>query len=1341
MKKISLFLTIILLSSLFLKAQDTHNEDGVVKLDPLMCLSNCVPNEVLLKFKTGYEAHLQRSNTQLLTGMLAVDAVLAGYTFADAAKLLPNETAKRTISSTPSFTGQDIPDYDLSQLYILKLDGSNTQNHYQLIEALKALPEVEFAEPNYIVSALGNPIDEPMYSLQWGIPAVKLNNLWTRPILPAAQRKVIAIIDTGVDITHPDLEDNIWTNAGEVGGIPNYDNDGNGFNNDLHGWDFVNNTPNMNDFNSHGTHCAGLAAAPANGIGITGANPNAFIMPLTGLQSNGSGDVATLIKCINYAKQNGADVISMSWGTYTHSIALEQALAQAYQTCVLVAAAGNDGLGMLYCCQICRDMFPAAFTFVLGVQASDQSSGITPWSNYDCTGPVYTVHNEEQLYNYELLAPGQGIISTVPGGSYRAYNGTSMAAPLVAGGVSALLDRKEFASQEMLWATLIQSAFNTVVDFNAAYSYTPQPELNVVAIEINDTIAGDGDMRPDAGELIHIYPTIRNSGGQVNNIRYKIEFAQFEDTSTATIIDQEADFGYTLSAYAKMKALNPIKIQIDSNVVDGRIIKMVLKAWYGNNQGMITQPFELHVENGVELSGMLMQDMTLYPNVHYIVTNNFAIPAGVKLTIKPGTVIKIKENVTMSSNGTIKAIGTPDSLITFTKTDLGVFGGNIIISRDTLKYCNLEYNRVTVSGTNATSLYNCVLSKFNYLSNVAFSARIQYSNFFYCNGITATQNTYNYNNYVENTGQSGSSRTLFTLSSNTPSAVPRYNNIFSNHDRETQKISNISDYSSLPVIFTTNEPSYWGSSIESIARKGIFDFYTPNSGVFGVLDLSNMATRPYAQAHGIVWKVVVNGYDAQDKFDQLPPLGVGKHKFEVYFNRLMDTTVTPMVAMGARPPYTQNAIAEDGSWSWNEEDSCSVYTAWFTVKAATATDGLNRIYVANAQDDEYFEIPFENQRFNVIVQSAGSLSSGFMATPGMGKVMLEWESPEDLFDDFLGFNMYRYTWTSDTTTTDTLMINTTLITDTLFTDFDVAPGQTYCYTYKVMRTNLTENDFSRVVSAVPFTAAKGDANGDMSINVSDIVTTVNHIIGGNPQPFIFEAADVNSDGFVNVLDIVGIVNLILNPGDPGKGYGIKYTASFSIEDGILYVESSDHIGGLQFLIRGDRKTANIRPLKAIGAFEKASQWLNDSTYMLLVFSMSGQELEAGKNAILQLENATLLDLIISTPTGENVTISNGTTGIDHWEFIGNRSPLKLYPNPFHSSVNIVLNLEIPDNQKVEIIITDVLGRVIEQSHAIVPGGVYEIEWKPKSKLTNGVYFCQLRINNRVVATGKVVYQE
>ncbi|MCL2328201.1 MAG: S8 family serine peptidase [Bacteroidetes bacterium] len=1338
-------------------AQSSNNDHQVVQLAP-HTRHNCVPGEVLVQFKPGVTPQI--AQTQLKAAAVTsppttVDNLLAQYDVQEIEPIVNN--AQAAPKRYPAPAGVKILN---GTLYRLKIgDTGNNKginplaDMYALIEELKKLPEVEFAEPNYLLYSLGNPVDEPLYSQQWGIPAVKLPSLWQKATLPNGQRKVIAIIDTGVDIEHPDLKENIWTNAGEVGGVANRDNDGNGYRNDLHGWDFVNNTPNVRDNNAHGTHCAGIAAAPANGIGITGANPNALIMPLAALQSNGTGDIATIIKAVNYAAQNGADVISMSLGTYAYSIAFEQALAQAYQTAVLVGAAGNDALEIDPRCSPNKPptgapTFPGAFAFVLGVQATQQNGSLASFSNYDCDGPVFSQYSEEQLYNYELKAPGVGIYSTIPGGNYRNMNGTSMATPLVAGGVSALLDRKEFPSQEMLWTTLIQSANDGVVNFEAAYSYVPKPELAIVSILTDDTAEGDSDMRPDAGELLEIYPTIKNAGGTTSNIRFSLEFAEFEDQSVVEIENPTANFGGTLTAYSKMKAQNPIRIRIKPDVVDGRNISMVLKAWYDENEGEVSQKLILNVENGVELNGMIMADMTLYPNTHYIVTDNLAIPEGVTLTIKPGTVLKFKDNAILSSAGNIYAVGKPDSLIVFTKTDLGIGNGKVTVGNtDIYGYCKIEYIQLGIS-ERSTQMSNCIITN-NRISEVRSGypnynlIKLNQSNFI--NNTTTgvmiwlnfNSNQY-YNNVSNNIANSLGRTALMGGGSNGHSYYMQQSNIYSNYT--TTSGYSISANSSTPQIISTDFPCYWGSSVENIARKNIFDFKTPNSGVFGQIDLSNMRTRPYAEAHGIVWKVVVNGYDAQDEFEQLPPLGVGKHKFEVYFNRPMNKAVTPMVAMGVRPPYTQNAIGEDGAWN----AAGDVYTAYFTVKAASATDGLNRIYVANAQDNEFFEIPYENQRFNVLVQSAGSLSSGFAATAGLGLVNLEWEAPEEYFDDLLGYNMYRTTYNKNTGQySDTTMINQTLLFDPKYTDFDVVPGTTYNYMYKVMRTSLTENNYSRSVSAVPFTAAKGDSNGSLKIDVADIVTTVAYIMGQNPQPFIFEAADVNSDGVIDVLDVVGTVTLILNPELQNKSIN-TVTAEYTVENGILYVESSEALGGVQCVIKISRTAANIKALAALEGFEQASQWLDDNTFMFLSFSMSGKVIPVGKQALLQIgENAEITSLVLADTRGGNVNVENAPEGGDTPTSIAVnvRTPLKLYPNPFNSSLRIQFYLENTDNQKVDIIFTDLSGRIIEQASAILTGGSYEIEWTPKTKLNTGVYICKIRVNGREIASERVLYNE
>lgn len=1049
---------------------------------------------------------------------------------------------------------------------------------------------------------------------------MKLPQLWQQPII-TQKRPIIAILDTGVDIDHPDLKANIWTNTKESEGAEDYDDDGNGFKDDLHGWDFVNQTGRIGDWNGHGTHCAGIAAAVGgNGIGIVGANPDALIMPVTVMQSDGTGDVATIIKGIDYAVANGADIISMSFGSYGESKAEEQALGRAYQKAVLVAAAGNDGMCLNHAHPERGQMgpapmYPGSYTFVLGVQAMNSEGNIASFSNYDDNGPTYTEWGEDKLYNYELLAPGANIESTYPGGNYKPLNGTSMATPMVAGALSRLIQTKEYANKEYLFGDLINACSTTGgLDIYKAFSIKDEdriPELSFVTYEMDDsTNVGDGDGRADAGEVIDFYPIVRNSWGKAKNIKLSIELGENEDPQIVEFIKKEADFGSELSAYGKGKSAEPLRIKINDKCADNRHIRLVIKGTCDGMEKEITQDITLIVENGVEIGGVIKKDMTLYPNVHYIVTKNLAIPKGVTLTIKPGTKLEFKGTY-FSNAGTINAAGKPDSLIVLEGiaskddikgADINLSGFSYTELKESRIYgCIGNFNNVIIDNNYMEYILNENINGCNIYNNAIFETEYEYGRFEKSNII----NNYAYHNDIG----------LIAL------------NIFnSSNIWNTEHIG----IKAGTTVYTTDTPNYFGSSKEATVRKSILDIHN-NYGTIEY-DLSNMLTRPNADAHGVVWKVVVDGYDAQDEFDMLPPLGVGKHKFEVYFNRPMRTNVTPMVAMGVRPPYTQIPIAEDGTWS---ADS-TVYTAYLTITGKTGADGLNRIYVDGAKDNEGFEIPYENTRFNVNVQAAGSLSTGFMGEAGLGKVTLSWNDVQNSFDDFLGYNLYRYTDKGDT-----IKVNKQLLgNETLeYVDYDVVPGTTYCYQYKVITTDLKETDPSNVVAVTPMTSTLGDANGSGKVDVADVITTVNYASGQEPKPFIFEAADVNTDLQIDILDVVGIIRTILNPNADVSSMAMA-TATYTVENGIVYVDSPVDLAGVQIQIATE-KGSEVTATGEMEGFEQASSWLSDNDFIYLAYSMSGKTLTAGKHAILNIGNAKIMDIRLSDAAGKNVEAKAG----------------------------------------------------------------------------------------------------
>ncbi|HSG06015.1 MAG TPA: S8 family peptidase, partial [Nitrospiria bacterium] len=249
---------------------------------------------------------------------------------------------------------------------------------------------------------------------------------------------VVASIDSGVDYTHSDLAANIWVNPGEIPGN-GVDDDGNGYIDDVHGWDFENNDNDPMDDNGHGTHTAGtIAGVGNNGLGITGVAWRAAVMPLKFMDSTGSGFSSNAAAALIYAANAGAQISNNSWGCFGRAACFSQTLenAIAYANTLgmtFVTSAGNDGANV----DVTVD-YPCTSTQpnVVCVAATDQNDLRPAFSSYGAT-------------SVDLGAPGVNILSTVPSGScelcdssgYLALNGTSMAGPHVAGAAAVLISR------------------------------------------------------------------------------------------------------------------------------------------------------------------------------------------------------------------------------------------------------------------------------------------------------------------------------------------------------------------------------------------------------------------------------------------------------------------------------------------------------------------------------------------------------------------------------------------------------------------------------------------------------------------------------------------------------------------------------------------------------------------------------------------------------------------------------------------------------------------------------------------------------------------------------------
>jgi subtilisin family serine protease/subtilisin-like proprotein convertase family protein len=320
---------------------------------------------------------------------------------------------------------------------LAKIDLDKSTSVEAALKALRQDPSIQYAERNYIQKIAGIPNDTRFAELYGmnntgqtgGVADADIDAPEAWDVTTGSRDIVVAVIDTGVDYTHPDLAANIWTNPGEIAGN-GLDDDGNGVIDDVHGFNAITGGGDPMDDNNHGTHCSGtLGGHGNNATGVAGVNWEVSIMAIKFLSGAGSGTTADAIEGINYAvgrKNAGVNlrVLSNSWGGGGFSQALLDAINAADAADMMfVAAAGNSGSN-----NDVTPSFPASYSSanVVAVASTNASDTKSPSSSFGLT-------------SVDLGAPGVSILSTIPGNSYAVFSGTSMATPHVAGTAALVL--------------------------------------------------------------------------------------------------------------------------------------------------------------------------------------------------------------------------------------------------------------------------------------------------------------------------------------------------------------------------------------------------------------------------------------------------------------------------------------------------------------------------------------------------------------------------------------------------------------------------------------------------------------------------------------------------------------------------------------------------------------------------------------------------------------------------------------------------------------------------------------------------------------------------------------
>lgn len=993
-------------------------------------------------------------------------------------------------------------------------------------------------------------------------PCMDVTGVWKDCFDPAKKEApgkgtVVAVIDTGVDYTHKDLADNIWVNEGEIPGN-GIDDDGNGYVDDVHGVDFVDGDSDPMDEHGHGTHVAGIIAmTPGNGGGV-GVAYGAKIMCVRAGQANGSFASSDIAKAIKYAADNGADVINMSFGGTGRSYLVESALQDAFPSCVLVAAAGNDGLptndakqaGYLFT----EDIYPAGYKYVIGVMATDNNKSLAYFSNWD--------FKEGSGCEYEMAAPGVGIYSTLPGNRYACWSGTSMATPNVAAAAAILrskyTDKSKYSSRyimgQLCSATTSRAyGFRSYPELNIRDSLTRQAHPNLTLDEVytldyqDVSSANNGDGIAQPGETIDMGVAVWNRWGAATDVTVKVDaisdggvankYVEFindevklSDVGTFASVNN----GFTYTDEKLTGISNPIRFKIKEGTPND--IQITINFTITAKNGLDEKDtvvytikpkptYTLTVQNGIALSGIINEDMTLTNDKLWILENNVLIPEGVTVTVEPGTRIQFwsadpnnkygaSANVYLQVEGRFIAEGTEeqpiemypgkgfeDNAVTITGTkndnyykDSGLLDDDYVEKYASLKYVNIyNANYTSYSALKGRPFNVTIIDHCNFMYNCSFSfgtlyaksianshfsnMSMKYQNYgIEANDITTTlfdnydnQRVYPYDLFEKNVALNYHGKKDEEPSIRVGASVRHYNLLFANNAILNSFYLN--NYDNIRAIGsfdasdnrTTFDISgnYWGTTNPDLVKVQCYD-------ADWNVSKNDLIQEPYltldddmSEIYPFVTEAYLTDKDG-NRIDKVS--GAQTVKMHVKFNRDMASDVQPMVTYGGSEPYTDFAVS--GDWAnareWVSEFKIDPYIDLGTMYI--------RVKGAAAADDKWLVTGTDWGRFKFEITNSSAQSMSLTGEGQLGKNFLSWM--QDDYDTLAGYNIYRATkYDADKKPEKqnfTRVNKSVLNADELsFIDENVRAGTDYYYYFTVVDTDLNESKASNVISCCP----------------------------------------------------------------------------------------------------------------------------------------------------------------------------------------------------------------------------------------------------------------------------------